>query len=415
MDLNSISARISEGSPVDRAIGTGLLILGLIVLFHRKKALGNLARCWPLVLFLIYCLISLIWSDFPDVGLKRLIRVIGDWVMVSVIWTDPKPMTAFVRLVARCAYTLIPLSILTAKYYAFGRSYGYWIGEVTYVGVTDNKNTLGAICLLFGIASVWHLLNLFGEGSEAVNRNRRLLVHFAILTMTIYLLAIADSMTSWSCGMLVVFVLFALRFPMFAKRRILIHLLAAVTIAVPLFIAILGAAPGTLQAMGRSATLTDRTLIWAWVIKLMPNEWIGAGFSSFWLGHRLDVMIANVTHTWVPNQAHNGYLEVYANLGWIGVGLLGLVISWGYFRIVGAWRAKTQGSELMLAYFLIGVISNLTEASFFRALVPIWLFFIIAITMPPVEDLQTSEQTVKPVEWSRKLTAMAPRDAAWSG
>jgi exopolysaccharide production protein ExoQ len=415
VDLNSISAKMSEGSPVDRAVGAGLLILGLMVLFNRQKVMGNLYRCWPIVLFLMYCLVSLAWSDFPDVALKRLIRVIGDWVMILVIWTDPKPITALTRLVARTTYTLIPLSILAARYYPFGRGYGYWTGEKVYIGVTDNKNTLGAICLLLGVASVWHLINLFSDSPEIVHRKRHVLVHVAILAMTVYLLVIANSMTSASCGLLVIGVLLAIRFRVFARRRFMVHFLVAVTISIPILIAFLGALPGALQAMGRDATLTDRTLIWSWVIKLVPNQWVGAGFSSFWLGDRLDVMITNVTHTWVPNQAHNGYLEVFANLGWVGVGLLGLVIFWGYCRIIRAWRQKRPGSDLMLAYFLIGVISNLSEASFFRALVPAWLFFVIAITMPPTEEMQQcSEQTINPRERSHRLTRVTGRDAVWT-
>ena len=116
----------------------------------------------------------------------------------------------------------------------------------------------------------------------------------------------------------------------------------------------------------------------------MPNDWIGAGYSSFWLGPRLDTMIANVTHTWVPNQAHNGYLEVFVNLGWVGVGMLGLVIFTGYCSVIAAWREKRPASDLMLAYFLIGVISNISEASFFRNLNSAWLFFLIAITSPAI-------------------------------
>jgi exopolysaccharide production protein ExoQ len=417
---------MSEGSPVDRAVGTGLLILGLMALFNRlQKVKGNLRHCWPILLFFTYCLVSLTWSDFPSIALKRLIRGIGDWVMILVIWTDPRPITALMRLLTRATYTLIPLSILFARYYPFGRAYGYWTGGTTYIGVTEDKNTLGAICVLFGVASVWQLLNLFSDRQPIIPRNlqqpvaflppqRHVVVHVVILAMVVYLLLIIDSVTSLSCGLLVICVLLAVRCRVFMRTRIMVHLLVFAVVSIPVFIAIFGALPGTLQAMGRDATLTDRTLIWSWVIKLVPNQWVGAGFSSFWLGPRLDAMIANVTHTWIPNQAHNGYLEVFANLGWVGVGLLGLVILWGYFGVIRAWRQKRPASDLMLAYFLVGVISNLSEASFFRNLVPVWLFLMIAITMPPTEKEQCSEQLINPRERSHRVTKVTGRDAVWT-
>jgi len=43
------------------------------------------------------------------------------------------------------------------------------------------------------------------------------------------------------------------------------------------------------------------------------NPWIGAGFESFWLGPRLNKLWAQ--YNFMPNQAHNGYIEIYLNLG----------------------------------------------------------------------------------------------------
>jgi hypothetical protein len=97
-------------------------------------------------------------------------------------------------------------------------------------------------------------------------------------------------------------------------------------------------------------------------------------------------MVENVTHGWIPYQAHNGYIEVFANLGWIGVALLGVVLFWAYLKLVRDWRQDRPASDLMLVYFLIGVISNITEASFFRNMFPVWMVLLLAITLPPIEN-----------------------------
>jgi exopolysaccharide production protein ExoQ len=331
--------------------------------------------------------------------------------MVLIIWTDQQPIAALTRLLAITSYTLIPLSILLIKYYSFGRGYDFWTGETVYNGVATDKNALGAICVLLGVASVWHLLNLYGRTRHITHRKQRIVVNVVILAMVVFLLGQANSVTSLSCAGLVTFALLVLRCRVFARKRFLVHLLVFLIIFIPVLITLLGAFPGALQEMGRNATLTERTLIWSWVIKLVPNQWVGSGYGSFWLGHRLEMMINNVTHIWIPNQAHNGYLEVFANLGWIGVGLLGLVLFWGYFRIIDAWRRKGPASDLMLAYFLIGVISNISEASFFRNLVPVWLFFMIAITVPLIEEKRSSEQLIGAREPGRRATRVAEQDA----
>jgi O-antigen ligase len=241
------------------------------------------------------------------------------------------------------------------------------------------------ISVHLGLASVWHLLHpLANVGNKTHNGMRHVTVHCTLLALAVYLLAKANSVTSLLCGLLTAVMLWSLRLRVFAKGRALIHIFVLAIIAIPLVAVFAPPSPDVFEAVGRNSTLTDRTIIWAWVLRLMPNDWIGAGYSSFWLGPRLETMIVNVTHTWAPNQAHNGYLEIFLNLGWVGVGLLGLVIFKGYCDVIAAWREKRPASDLMLAYFLIGVISNISEASFFRNLNSGWLFFLIAITSSKV-------------------------------
>jgi exopolysaccharide production protein ExoQ len=372
---------------------TGLLLFGLIVLLHRQKQVTrNLLDSLPILLFFGYCLVSLIWSDYPGVAFKRWNKAIGDWVMILIVWTDTQPIVALKRLLATITYTLIPLSILFIKYYPdIGRNYGRWLGEVHFLGVTTDKNALGAICLLFGLASVWRILDLWGDRHP--QRNRQLLVQGMVLAMIAWLFSILDAMTALSCFLLATCVLFAIRLPIFARNRFLIHCLCLATVLIPVSVTLFGVSPDSLQAMGRNSTLTERTDIWAMVLKLIPNRWIGAGYESFWLGPRLDAMIENVTRWWVPNQSHNGYLEILANLGWLGIGLLAVVILWGYHKVIGAWRQNLPASNLMLGYFLVGVVSNLTEAAFFRMMIPLWLFFLMAITRP--QDVR-KQRSVEP-------------------
>jgi O-antigen ligase len=382
---------MSDGSSVDRAVFTILLVLGIVVLAYRAQTVfAVLRQGWPVAVFLLYCFISVAWSDFPDIAFKRLIREAGNWVMVLILWTDREPITAVMRLIARTAYVLIPLSVLFIRYYSIGRGYDAWTGAPIYIGVTDNKNTLGMVSVLLGLASVWHLLRLFSKnGRRTRNRMRQVTVHVTIIALSIHLLIKAGSVTALLCACLTTVVLWSLLNRVFTRSRTAVHLFVLGIVAIPVLEVFSTPNPELFQAVGRSSTLTDRTVIWAWAIKLVPNDWFGAGYSSFWLGSRLDTMVTNVTHNWIPNQAHNGYLEVFINLGWVGVGLLCVVLVRGYYGVITAWRQKQTASDLMLAYLLIGVISNISEASFFRNLNAAWLFTLLAIVTPAVRSNQS--------------------------
>ena len=74
-----------EGSPLDAAGYMILLALGIAILLRRRIDWGQVIKSNKvLVAFFAYCLISLAWSDFLFVGLKRYIKDCGNVVMVMV-------------------------------------------------------------------------------------------------------------------------------------------------------------------------------------------------------------------------------------------------------------------------------------------------------------------------------------------
>ena len=85
-----------------------------------------------------------------------------------------------------------------------------------------------------------------------------------------------------------------------------------------------------IEALDRNPTLTDRTLVWEDVLAMPNNLLVGTGFESFWLGPRVEQLWQK--YWWHPNQAHNGYIETYINLGAVGVSLLLIMIAAGFFR-----------------------------------------------------------------------------------
>jgi exopolysaccharide production protein ExoQ len=210
----------------------------------------------------------------------------------------------------------------------------------------------------------------------------------------LWLFSIADSVTSLVCLLMGTCLLLATRFRVFTRSRFMVHCFVLLIILLPASVAFLDLSPGALHAVGRNSTLTERTDIWAGVIKLNPNAWVGAGYESFWLGPRLEAMVTDVTREWVPNQSHNGYLEIWVNLGWIGLGCLAVVLFYGYKEVILAWRHKVLAGDLMLAYFVTGVNYNISEAAFFRATFPVWVFFLLAIAVSQDTGKQSSRESI---------------------
>jgi len=138
---------------------------------------------------------------------------------------------------------------------------------------------------------------------------------------------------------------------------------------------------GVTHALGRQSNLSGRTDIWAAVISAVSKPIIGDGFESFWISPDVTKVWKGLSGWWDPtglNEAHNGYIEVYLNLGWVGVGLISLILITGYRRAVVAFQLNQALGGLMLAYLIVAVVYSITEAGF-RMLDPIWIFLLLSV------------------------------------
>jgi exopolysaccharide production protein ExoQ len=366
-----------EGSPFDAVIFGVLLVAGIVVLVNRsKRASVSLRASWPVLLYFAYCLISVVWSDFPDIALKRWIKAIGDLAMVLVVVTDPEPVAAVERLISRVGFILMPASILLIKYFNdLGRAYDP-DGDQMNTGVTTNKNMLGVITLVISLGAVWRFVNLLLSKREP-NRTRKLLAWGVLLAFCIAVLAMADSATV-ACFTLGTALLLATYLPFISRRPGRVHALVAMILLGGGITMLFGGQSSVVHALGRKTNLTGRTDIWRAVLPVVPNPVVGAGFESFWMGPRLQKVYSNLSGYMHVNEAHDGYIEVYLNLGAVGVGLIAINLISGYRGSVAAFRRYPRFGALMLAYVAAAAIYSFTEAGF-RMLDPIWMFLLLAI------------------------------------
>ncbi len=371
-----------EGSPVDRFAFSTLLVLGLAVLVFRGNRVVQVLRAnLPIVLFFSYCAASILWSDFPEVAFKRWTKFLSDFVMVMIVATDRDPSRAARRLFSRTAFFLVPLSILFIRYYPnLGRVYTRWEGALLNTGVTTDKNTLGMVCMICGLVSLWHLLGLSWETGQVRTRSR--IAHGAILLMAIWLLHQANSDTSATCFVITGFLLVITRKPSFIRRRLVLNTVVLAMLGCCIFA--LFVAPGLLALIGRNPTLTGRTIIWQNVLAVSSSPLLGAGFESFWLGPRLETLwrMFPGDGRFHPNEAHNGYIEVYISLGLVGLSLLAVIIVSGYRRIASRVLRDRGVNNLRLAICVGMIAYNFTEAGF-KELHPLWICFLWAIVAVP--------------------------------
>jgi O-antigen ligase len=371
---------VEEGSPIDAAVYYSLIAAGIYVLSKRQVSLSEFLRNngW-MTAFLLFGFLAIVWSDFPFVAFKRWTKVIGHPVMVLILMTEPDFQEALRRLMKRCAYVVVPVSILLIKYYpTIGRNSGPWATASMNNGIAMGKNLLGADCMILGLFFFWHLLNTW-HTERGRHRRNELILTLSFLVMLWWLLVQANSSTATFSSIIGLLTLLFLGCRFVNRRLVGSYVLAAAAI---FFLAesMFGISSILIHALGRNQTLTGRTELWQQLWEFRGNPIVGVGFESFWLGERLRQI--GELYWWQANEAHNGYFETYLNLGVIGVFIL---VGWlvaTFRRSQSEFITNFEFGRFRLSFFMAVLIYNWTESAF-RSLHPVWfVFFIIALECP---------------------------------
>jgi O-antigen ligase len=373
------------GSLPDRAVLVGLLLVALYLLRTRRIDWSRLSP-W-LLAFVAYELVSIAWSDIPFVSFKRWVRDLLAVVMALLIYTEPDPRLALQSVLRRTVYVLVPCSLLLVKYFpAYGVAYGYWDGTLMWVGVTDQKNGLGRVCLVAIFFLVWSMQRRWG-GREVAASRLQTLADCMLLVIAAWLLTgggvstySATAVTALASGLLMLATLLV------AGRKV--GVVTAAWAAVAILVFIYGTALPFLSAggsvdtvladaLGRDQSFTGRTDIWA---RLMPfydaAPLLGHGFGGFWTATTEAAALG-------VKEAHNGYLAVLLDLGAVGLAIVAILLASAFARAkrLAARRDERDWAFLllcMLVMLLVHIVSEASMNSLSRHLMAVFLFVTVA-------------------------------------
>jgi len=381
-----------EGSPLDMAVFLSLYVMAVAVLMRRSVSLSGImaANVW-VTAFLLYGLISVVWSDYPFTALKRFIKVSEHVVMVLVVLTDKNPSQALDALLRRFLAVSVLLSCLFFKYFPeIGRGFDYWTGRPVNTGVTTDKNALGHICLLGG---AFYTSSLLSAAHRSVGRavKGRTIADAGMLFATLWLLNLADAKTALACTLLSMASIAVFVWTRLGRRpSAVLFCIASVVAAAVMLDWALDLRELSIQALGRDASLTDRVFVWADVLAMPNNALLGTGFESFWLGPRLELLWEK--YWWRPNQAHNGYIETYINLGAVGLLLLLAMLGAGLARSLQRLQRADAFGPLTFALVVSIALFNYTDATFKALHIFYFAFLLVVIATERAPSMQPDTQ-----------------------
>ena len=389
---------LSAGNPVLRLVYTSVhgVTLSLLAWRWRDSARAAL-RHWPTLALVALAVASVAWSDAPDVTLRRSFALVGTTALG--IWLAARfPAATLLRLLAAALGLVAVLSLVFAVALpALGVDQDVHAGA--WRGVFIQKNTLAQVMVLGAIvcalaASGLGRLRWAGWGGAA--------------------LCTGLVLGSTSKTGLAILLTFAALVPLLRTLR---GRLSRVRIVLAFAIlagggAGLWAAANTeqvLSALGRDATLTGRTDLWAAAVERISERPVaGYGHSAFWLGHSGPSAAVLERVGWEAPHAHNGALDLALDLGLLGLALYVLGYAVATARAAASLRRiHTAEGAWPLVFLLLVLLYNVTESVILRPNNLFWVLYVATVCSASLPRLARSPAL------RRRSRARAAAPAAW--
>jgi len=293
------------GNPADQILGGTIYAISLWLLIREGDAVRAALASPFLLAFIALAIISALWSALPAVTLRRGIGLLGTAWFGAYLACRFTPREVLSMTAAAFAI-VVGLSILVI---VFVPSYGT-VDGTEIAGVFGQKNELGR-AMVFACLATWALM-WEGEFRTPVWVLPTLLAALLLLLLT----RSAQAIVGLAATVVIVTPILGLCARLFRKVHIR---LALVLLLIMSLVALVVAetAEQLLDLLGRDATLTDRTLIWELLIEFgQERPWLGRGYGAFWFS---DVSLWFADRWGALDHAHNGYMDLWLELGYAGV------------------------------------------------------------------------------------------------
>ncbi len=378
--VRSHAPLMAQASPINQIVWLSLMaIAGAMLLSAPRRFVMFLPLAAPMLVLCVYILVSSTWALVPEISLRRgiLFTIVALVFGFAVLYAkNPKRVFTIVYLSFLVALTANLLAIPLPSSYHLGGAFGP--GEGLFRGIQPHKNQLGGICTmaLFVGAAAWRAKAPLLEK----------LVWFYYMGAAVLILIMTGSKTALGLVIMVPVVLLIMNglrtvIPFSRVVMMFYGLIGALMIGLFVVLGMGISVQEILNATMEDPTFTGRTFLWDFTSEqIATRPLFGFGFQSFWgIGFESPAARAPLPFARVVNQAHNGYLDVIVNLGFIGSTLFILVIGAFLASLRRVSSYSQRYSFMIWSIFFFFLFSNITETSFLRQDTQEWVLFLVLL------------------------------------
>ncbi|WP_332688701.1 O-antigen ligase family protein [Devosia sp.] len=329
---------------------------GLLIVSNVPQSLDSVMRWWVVLLLPAYCLLTALWSQYPDNSLRYGLQL-AFTLVVAVVITGRISTTTLMRGL----FVVYVIGVVASV--VIGRN-----GGAAWLGIFGSKNAFAAHIAVFALIAM----------AMVSDRGAHPLLRFSALGGVLIsgpLLLLAQSagaiLMVVPCLAIIGLVMLTGRLSPYQKL-FLAALLAIALAALALLVLTMGDAllADVLEGSGKDPTLTGRTELWATGLSFIAERPLqGLGYRAFWVSG-----FAPAEELWamflVPSGAgfnfHNTYISNAVEIGLVGL-LLQILIIYGGGLMIAAYALLRPNAPnaMLLGLQVLMILRSFIEVEVF--------------------------------------------------
>ncbi len=350
-------------------LGYVLCYLGALVLLmpHARFVLRDIWHAWAAWLMVILAFVSVTWSVAPDATIKKSVALMGSMLFVYML-SVRYPFIQIIRYLSVISALTGFLSLLLG---ALVPAIGVMQVEVpgAWSGVWMHKNTLGGMMAFGGFFAM--------IGASFDKRFRR--YYFALVLLCLFMIIVSWSKTSLLLFCLAIGSVIGIRALQNSMLAGLLAIYGGVIGGSVLGFLMIFSPHLLFKAIGKDPSFTGRTPIWQAIYEVIDRHpMLGYGYGAFWenpeTGPGYFIQRAVL---WEVLSAHQGWLEVWLQVGKVGVILIAIYLASSF--VLGLLRLRRDlMSSFTLPYIVLMVLYCFSESVLMIQNNLVWMGLVLA-------------------------------------
>lgn len=341
-----------------------LITGGMLLLVRPSTSLQAVLRFRYLLVLPLFCLLSILWSQFPAVTLRYSLQL-AITVVIAIVMAYRIPAATFLR----CLFGIYSIGLLASL--LFGRirdDIGAW------VGIFGSKNAFAAVVSAFALASI---AILFDRTAPRLMRLMALAGTAAAGPLLVKAQSTGAMLFTIPAAAVALGIILSRHLNRLQKVALAFLI---VTIGLACFIVVTQYADvlfeNLLDVSGKDVTLTGRTDLWEFGKEIIrEHPLLGVGYQAFWVQ---DYPPAEMLWAMFDIEAragfnfHNAYVNNAVEIGLVGLAIE-IAILYGALIRTYLWALRAPAPENA---FLASFLTLVTCSSF----IEVAIFFQFSIT-----------------------------------